>query len=179
MRILIVYATTEGQTRKVARFVADRLVAAGHSVELVPAAEALDTAPSGFRAAVLAGSLHMGRYQQSLEDYVRAHREALNAMPTLFLPVSLAAAGGEADRAEAAGRAGDFCAALGWTPTRTEQVAGAFRFGEYDFFRAWAMRYIAWQKGEKGPAVGEDREYTDWEALGRAVDDWAGALAAS
>ena len=36
MTVLIAYATTEGQTRKIARFCADRLIARGQSVEVLP-----------------------------------------------------------------------------------------------------------------------------------------------
>jgi menaquinone-dependent protoporphyrinogen oxidase len=62
MYLLIAYATTDGQTRKIARFAADRLVTGAHSVELVNVedAEGLDLAR--FDAAVLAGSLHAGGY---------------------------------------------------------------------------------------------------------------------
>jgi menaquinone-dependent protoporphyrinogen oxidase len=35
MKILIAYATTEGQTRKICRYCADVLIDEGHSVELL------------------------------------------------------------------------------------------------------------------------------------------------
>ena len=57
MRILICYATTEGQTRKICRFVADHLMDKGHSVELLSADDGLDEASeldlNRFDAAVL------------------------------------------------------------------------------------------------------------------------------
>ena len=37
MRVLIVYATVEGQTGKIARFLADKLQSDGHKVDLVDA----------------------------------------------------------------------------------------------------------------------------------------------
>ena len=46
MKILVVYATTEGQTRKVARHVFDRLAGAGHSVELLPAGTRAGSIPA-------------------------------------------------------------------------------------------------------------------------------------
>ena len=64
MYLLIAYATTDGQTRKIARFAADRLASLGHAVELlnVEDAEGLDLAR--FDGAILAGSLHAGGYPQ-------------------------------------------------------------------------------------------------------------------
>lgn len=176
MRILITYATTEGQTRRIARHVASRLIEAGHSVEMLAAADAGELNLPLFDAAILAGSVHLGKVQPVLGDFASAHAQTLNAMPTLFLLVSLAVAGGKPeDMAELDRIAGDFAAGAGWTPGQVEHVAGAFRFGQYDFFRALAMRWIAHQKGQEVDPQG-DTEYTDWAALDAAVADWAGAI---
>ena len=178
MKILIVFATTEGQTAKVARFVLDRLVAAGHSAALLPAAEAGAVDPAGFDGAVVAGSVHAGHYQKDLVGWARAHAGPLGQVPTLFLSVSLGAAGDDAeDWAGLRACVDRFAAETGWTPARVEHVAGAFRFSEYDFFKSWAMRWIASRKDPGAPS-GEDREYTDWEALEALVGDWTAGLGA-
>lgn len=178
MKILIVYATTEGQTRKVARFVFDRLADAGHAVELVPASDAKGRDGSGFAAAVVAGSVHAGRYQKELVDWARDSAPGLRPLPTMFLSVSLTAAGEDAEDWKGLRACVErFSEETGWTPTRVEHVAGAFRFSEYDFFKSWAMRWIAAQKDES-VKPGQDKEYTDWEALGRLLGDWTAGLAA-
>jgi menaquinone-dependent protoporphyrinogen oxidase len=178
MKILIVYATTEGQTRKVARFVFDRLARAGHAAALVPASEAGGLDPAGFDAAVVAGSVHAGRYQTDLVSWVQAAAQGLGQVPSLLLSVSLTAAGDEAeDWAGLRACVDRFVEETGWTPARIEHVAGAFRFSEYDFFKSWAMRWIAAQKDES-VRPGEDKEYTDWDALGRVIGDWTAHLAA-
>jgi menaquinone-dependent protoporphyrinogen oxidase len=177
MKILIAYATTEGQTRKIARACADRLADAGHAVELLPAADADDVEVSRFDAAILAGSLHAERYQRPLVHLAHNHAAALASRPTLFLSVSLSAAGTSPEDLAGLDRAlAAFVAETGWTPDRVEQVAGAFRFGEYDFFKAWVMRRIAAERGETVAGTG-DVEYTDWDALGAALDDWTAGLA--
>ena len=177
MYLLIAYATTDGQTRKIARFAADRLAGQGHSVELlnVEDAEGLDL--SRFDGAVLAGSLHVGGYQKALARYARTARAELAMLPTLFLAVSLSAAGNDPEDWEGLRRClAEFETETGWTPGRVEHVAGAFRFSEYDFFRAWAMRRIADQKGEK-VEPDRDKEYTDWPALILALDGWVAGVA--
>jgi menaquinone-dependent protoporphyrinogen oxidase len=176
MFLLIAYATTDGQTRKIARFAADRLADLGHAVELlnVEDAEGLDL--SRFDGAILAGSLHAGGYQKALARYASAAAPQLSGMPTLFLAVSLSAAGNDPDDWAGLRRCLDeFQSETGWTPGRIEHVAGAFRFSEYDFFRAWAMRRIADQKGET-VEPGKDKEYTDWAALVLALDGWLAGL---
>ncbi|MCU0911762.1 MAG: protoporphyrinogen oxidase, partial [Rhodobacteraceae bacterium] len=163
-----------GQTRKIARFAADRLADAGHAVELMCAEDAEGLDLGRFDRAVLAGSVHLGAFQKALVSFAKENAAALAGMPTLFLSVSLAAAGDDAKDWTGLGDClATFTAETGWTPGRVEHVAGAFRFGEYDFFRSWAMRWIARSKGEAEPAAGQDREYTDWAKLAALLDAWA------
>lgn len=176
MKLLIVYATTDGQTRKIARFCADRLADAGHGVELLSAAEAPGVVLSRFDGAVLAGSLHLGGFQKPLEVFAHTEAAALTAMPSLFLTVSLSAAGADVEDWDGLrGAVEAFGAQTGWIPGKVLYVAGAFRFSEYDWVRAWVMRRIAREKGETIDH-GHDREYTDWEALGTALDTWVAGL---
>ncbi|MGV6850015.1 MAG: flavodoxin domain-containing protein [Marinibacterium sp.] len=172
LRYLVVYATTEGQTRRICRFCADHLASHGHSVEMLRAEDAGDIDLPLFDAVILAGSVHLGRIQPALADFAATHAMALNTCPTLFLVVSLAiAANDPADCGELDRIAQDFADAAGWSPSRVDHVAGAFRFAEYDFFRSLAMRWIARQKGQDID-TSSDMEYTDWAALAALMDRW-------
>jgi len=176
MKILIAYATTDGQTRKIARFVADHLTNGGHSTELLNVADAEGLDLARFDRAVLAGSLHAGGFQKALSEFVTGQGAVLAAMPSLFLAVSLSVAGNDPDDwAGLQACVTKFLTHAAWVPGRIEHVAGAFRFSEYDFFRSWAMKRIAAQKGE---AVGPDgdKEYTDWPKLSAALDAWLAGL---
>lgn len=177
MRVLVLYASTEGQTRKICRFAADRLVAEGHSVELLNAEDVEGLEAGRFDAALLAGSVHVGKIQPALIEAAREHATALAAMPTLYLQVSLAAAGKDPEELDELREiAQETAEGFGWVPSRTEQVAGAFRFSEYDFFKSWAMRWIASQHRQDVDPK-RDRDYTDWAALGAVIDDWAAGAA--
>ncbi len=174
MNILICYASTEGQTRKICRFAADLLNGLGHSVELLQATEGDQLDLMRFDRAILAGSVHVGAVQQELSDFAAAHAAGLSAIPSLFLLVSLAAAAEDpGDRAELERIASDFCGAAGWSGAGVHHIAGAFRFTQYDFFRSWAMRWIAHTRGQTVDPH-SDREYTDWAALEGILKDWAG-----
>ena len=178
MKILIVYATTEGQTRKIARFAADHLTGKGHSVELLHAEDAEDAVPGDYGGVILAGSIHAGHYQAPLVDFAKANAAALDRVPNLFLSVSLSAAGRDAKDWEGLGMVLDaFKERTGWTPARVEQVAGALRYSQYDFLRYWAMRWIASQRGQRHDHD-EDVEFTDWEKLAALLDDWTAAAGA-
>lgn len=175
MPILIVYATTEGQTQKIARFCADELTRAGHSVELLAAADADAPDPARHTSAILAGSVHAGAYQGSLVDYAAKHATVLNGMKTLFLSVSLSAAGDDTGDWDGLRRiVEEFTSQTGFTPGRVEHVAGAFRFTQYDFLKSWAMRWIAAQRKQTVDPKA-DKEYTDWARLAAVLKEWAPA----
>jgi menaquinone-dependent protoporphyrinogen oxidase len=172
MTVLIAYATSEGQTRKIARHVADRIVVSGGAVELLGLADADEIDLGRFDRVILAASVHAGNYQRALSDFAVKYAGQLHKKPTLFLSVSLAVAGHDAEDWRGLDRIlKDFEEATGWIPGRIEQVAGAYRPSEYDIFRRFIMRRIVAAKDPEAD-LDADREYTDWKALDTLVDDW-------
>lgn len=172
MKILIAYATSEGQTRKIARHAAHHLAESGHAVELLALSDASPGDLAHYDRVILAASVHVGHYQNELADFVHDARDILSDKSTLFLSVSLAAAGHDAEDWQGLDRIlSDFSEATGWTPERTEQIAGAYLPGRYDMFRRFVMRRIIARK-DPGADLDNDIEYTDWAALTAALDAW-------
>jgi len=176
MKILLAYASTEGQTRRVAQHVADRIADAGYPVELLGLADADHIDLGRFDGAILAASVHAGRYQRALTTFASGRSDSLRDIPTLFLSVSLGAAGHDAEDWKGLDRVlEDFVDATGWTPKRVEQVAGAYRPSQYDVFRRFIMRrIIAARDPDADPDA--DKEYTDWQVLDGLTDDWLASL---
>ena len=176
MKVLVAYATSEGQTRRIARQVTDRISDARHAVELLELSDASDIDLKRCDGVILAASLHMGHYQRTLSDFVAKHAKDLAEKPTLFLSVSLAAAGHEAEDWRGLDRIlEDFIEATGWVPDRVEQVAGAYLPSKYDIFRRFMMRRIIASR-DLGVNLDADQEYTDWSALKLVVDEWLATL---
>jgi menaquinone-dependent protoporphyrinogen oxidase len=172
MRILIVYGTTEGHTRELCRFIAHKLSAAGHQIEAHDASEA-PPEPSGFDAVILAGSLHLGRYQAALTDYARERHAQLDAMASAFVSVSLSAAGVDPNDWAGLGECLDrFERETLWRPRAVCQAAGAIRYSRYDYFKGLAIRFIAERRGVRTVAS-RDYDLTDYAALERFALEFA------
>jgi menaquinone-dependent protoporphyrinogen oxidase len=171
MKILVLYGTTEGQTRKIAEFIARHLRDIGDAVSLVDATGDLSTVEvRDHDAAIVAASLHAGEYQKPVVHFARANHAWLNMMPSAFVSVSLSAAGSDPEDLKGiADCAERFKTETGWTTAEVHHVAGAFRFTEYDFFKRWVMKLIAWEKSVK-VEPGQDLELTNWEALSATVE---------
>ena len=174
--VLVIYGTTEGQTRKIAEFITDALKARGAEVELVDSAsERAAQVQPVYAAAIVCGSLHQSRFQSSLLHFLKANQGWLAGIPTVFIAVSLTAAlDDDQSRAELQKLAEAFCAEAAWTPATTRQVAGALRYSQYDYFKRLIMKLIARQHGDDTD-TSHDYEYTDWDDLTRFVEAFLAA----
>ncbi|HEX2878048.1 MAG TPA: flavodoxin domain-containing protein [Polyangiaceae bacterium] len=173
--LLILYGTREGHTRRIAEHVASTATRSG-----VPAicrdVETLggEIDFNSFAAIVLAGSIHAGKYPAKLVKLVRDKRDALERLPTLLLTVCLAQAGIEKvdsppEKRTAAAQAvqamvDEFIEKTGFRPTRTQAVAGALPYTQYNFFIRWIMKRIVAKEGGDTD-TSRDYVYTDWSAL--------------
>ena len=89
---------------------------------------------------------------------------------TAFLPVSLSAASKDADDIKGLEECiRRFTTDTGWKPGEIHNVIGAFKYTQYDFFKRWGMKLIAYQKGVSTDAS-HDLELTDWLALTQIAD---------
>lgn len=170
--VLVYYGTGEGQTAKVAGRVVDALSDRGHDARAVDAADGIgDRGLNDFDAVVVGASVHAGRHQSAVREFVSANREALAAKPTAFFQVSLSSAT-EAGREQAAGYVEAFLDATGWHPDRIATFGGALRFSEYGFLKRLLIQQIARREFPDADRS-RDVEFTDWQAVADFANDVA------
>ena len=174
MNVLLLYGTSEGQTGKIARFVTERLVQDGQKALMIEARESAFIPDLGeFDAVLIAASLHAGRFQREVIEFVKHNRQALAEKSSALLSVSLSAAG--RDPQDVVGLAtcvAQFIEQTGWTPGRVHHVAGALRYSAYGLITRWVMRHIAARRGAPTDTR-RDYELTDWQDLARFIDEFA------
>lgn len=173
-KVLVIYGTTDGHTRKIATFIADHLRAQGAVVDVVdsatPAAAAVQPI---YGAALIAGSLHEHLHQRALVHFVKENVEWLNTLPTAVVSVGLSAAMLDAEsQAQARNNLQYFLEQTGLKPALAKTVGGALLYTKYDWFKRTMMRMIARQMGKDVDDT-RDHEYTDWDELRRFVDAFA------
>jgi menaquinone-dependent protoporphyrinogen oxidase len=179
--ILVLYATREGQTRRIAEHLAATIRARDLSAEVVDARQV----PPGFsvgayEAAILTASVHLGKHEPEMVEFVKRHRAELERTPAAFLSISLSEAGAEDPAAPPERRAQsaadvermiqEFLSETAWHPSHIHAVAGALLYTKYNFLVRFVMKIIAKRAGGSTD-TSHDHEYTDWAALDRFVQE--------
>jgi menaquinone-dependent protoporphyrinogen oxidase len=128
-RILVLFASTHGQTRSIAERIATTLREQGFEVEMQDAGKLPADLSLGLFAGVVIGASIHAHHQGEAVDFARNHHLLLNSLPTAFFSVSLAAAD-EDDQSRAATREylDEFLDATGLQPTLSQSFAGAILF---------------------------------------------------
>lgn len=168
---LVYYATNEGQTGKIAAHIAETLRGRGHQAMVLDAAEGAEPALDAYDAVLVGASIHGGRHQESVVEFVTANREALAALPTAFFQVSMSAAS-ESKAADAAAYLETFLEETGWNPDRIAQFGGALRFSEMGFLKRLVVKQVV-KRGDPDLDISGDSEWTDWDAVENFADDVA------
>ncbi|WP_049920708.1 flavodoxin domain-containing protein [Haloferax sulfurifontis] len=171
---LVIYGTGEGQTAKIAERVATVLSERGHEASALNVHDQLESFTlEEYDSVVVGASIHVGKHQGEVRDFVTDNQDALSEMPTAFFQVSLSSAN-EEKREEAAGYVESFLTETEWHPDRIGQFGGALRFSEYGFLKRLMMKRIANDLLTEERKPTGDLEFTDWDA----VDAFAADVAA-
>jgi menaquinone-dependent protoporphyrinogen oxidase len=176
-RILLLFATREGQTEKIARVITDHLEEAVANPALVDIAEVDKTelAPlTDFDLLVFGASLHEGRIEKSMQQFINTHAKVISGIPHSFFLVSLSAAEKNAvQRKSWLEEAGEKVqSSLGVHFDHMEMIAGALRYSKYSWLEKFFMKRIVGKAGGDTD-TSRDYEYTDWQQ----VYDYARSLA--
>jgi menaquinone-dependent protoporphyrinogen oxidase len=169
-KIYVPYGTTEGQTAKIAEYIADVIQGHGHEAHTADIKRSGDAIPDGCDAVIVGASIHMGKHDAHVGDFVRKNLAALERLPSAFFSVSLAAYG---DTAEAESYVEEFEQDTGWRPATVALFGGALLYTEYGFLKRHVMKKIARDKpGNLGTDTSRDYVYTEWDGVRRFAEDF-------
>ena len=166
MKLLIVYATREGQTRKIAFRLADHLRGSGAEVEVHDARRPFSLALRDFDHLIFGASMHAGGLEKEIRDFIARHQAEISARPRSFFLVLLSAATKDKTLRDEWLRDAEskFKEQIPVVFDHFEMVAGALRYSQYPLPLKWIMQRIARQAGE-GTDISQDYEYTDWDQV--------------
>ena len=162
-RVLVVYASEEGQTSRIARRLGELFSARGMEVAVRDCTQA-DAAErlASFDGVVIGSAIHYGHHAKQVREFVKDHRAILKTRHTAFFAVSLSAGGPSRDLAVARSYLEEFAAETDWKSDQAASFAGAIQNSRYGIIKTLLVRLALRKAG--APESG-DHEYTDWKAV--------------
>jgi menaquinone-dependent protoporphyrinogen oxidase len=161
--VTVLFATTEGQTARIAEHIAAQLRRRGHRVEVAPASS--DQLELTTCAGVIIGaSVHYGHHPAWLARLLRARD--LRGLKSAFFSVSLGAKKRYATR---------FLRRARWTPDLVGVFRGALLYSKYGPLKRLVVRTFAAIAGHDTD-TSRDYEYTEWKAVERFASAFSETL---
>lgn len=164
--ILIVYATREGQTQKIAEQIYRVLIELGINVEIHSATESFEFHIESFDLLLFGASVHTGKVEKEVIEFIQEHRNEIRQKQNAFFLVQLASATPDTklrnEKMKKARRQLEEQAQFSFD--RIELISGALKYSEYSFFIKWIMKHISKQTGGDSD-TSKDYEYTDWKQV--------------
>jgi len=169
--ILIIYATTDGQTKKISERLQQVIEQQGHQVTAVPVEDAARLALATFDKIVIGASIRYGKHSQLIVDFIEKNRALLESRPNAFFSVNVVARKPEKCRPEDNPYLQKFLRRISWQPRELAVFAGKIDYPSYRPIDRFMIRLIMWMT--KGPTDPQAViEFTDWqqvESFGKLV----------
>ena len=175
--ILILYGTSEGHTAKVAKHLAEIARHKGYSVALREVkALSQDFNLEGYQAIVIGASVHAGKYQSEVKDFIKRNSTSIKHIPSAFFSVCLTAAQtGEQTKLQVSQYIKQLLDDTNWQPLKIGSFSGALLYTQYGFFKRYLMRMMA-KKNGGDIDTSRDYVYTDWNGVEQFMDEFLTSL---
>jgi menaquinone-dependent protoporphyrinogen oxidase len=166
--ILILYSTTDGQTRRIGERIQALLAAQQHDITLHNLLEAdrqlgaAGLAP--FDKVVIGASIRYGKHQPAVFDFVNRHTAMLAVKPGAFFTVNVVARKPAKNAPDTNPYMKKFLSQVPWQPATLGVFAGKINYPIYSFGDRQVIRFIMWMTN--GPTRADAVvEFTDWQLV--------------
>ncbi len=174
-KILIVYSTTDGHTRKICERLQQVIEQQGQQVQLLPVEEPHPEL-SQFDKIVVGGSIRYGKHSKLIYTFINNNQQLLESKPNAFFSVNVVARKPEKAQPETNPYLQKFLGQISWQPKQLAVFGGELNYPSYRYLDRQMIRLIMWMT--KGPTAADTVvDYTDWEQVatfGRLIREMQG-----
>ena len=161
MEDLIIYSSTDGQTKKICERIKDHL-SPYNKFKLIPLNEVADENLKFCEKIIIGASIRYGRHSKKVLDFVVKNKNILNSKKTAFFSVNVVARKKEKSTPETNPYVIKFLKKTNWKPSKLSVFAGKVDYPNYNFINRNVIRFI--MKITKGPTdINNSYEFTNWE----------------
>mgnify|MGYP001813711099 FL=1 len=171
--ILIIYATTDGHTRKISQRLQQVIEQQNHQVKLVSINDEADVDLTLFDKIVVGASIRYGKHSPHIYQFIKTNQLILESKPNAFFSVNVVARKPEKCQPDTNPYLRKFLTQIAWKPKQLAVFAGKIDYPKYSFWDRSIIRLIMWiTKGPTDPKT--VKEFTNWqqvEAFGRVISE--------
>lgn len=172
-KILILYASTDGHTRKICDRLQQVIEQQGHQVTLVSVNDESRIDLQTFDKIVIGASIRYGKHSPKITDFINRNKLLLDSKPNAFFSVNIVARKPEKNQPDTNPYLRKFLKQIVWQPREIAVFAGKLDYPKYSFFDRLMIRLIMFiTKGPTDPKA--VIEFTDWqqvESFGRVIGE--------
>jgi menaquinone-dependent protoporphyrinogen oxidase len=164
-RILLLYSSVYGLSRKICERIQASLREKGEQAEVAALADG-DADPAAFDAIVIGASIKHGKHHPSVLDFIRRHKALLDSKPSALFSVNLVARKPAKNTPQTNPYLKRLLARSPWKPKLTGVFAGELDYSRYGPIDKHMMRFVMWIN--KGPTDFDTKvQFTNWDEVER------------
>jgi len=163
MKSLIIYSSTDGQTKKICEKILDHLKNK-ISFDLVSVDRALELNLENYEKIVIGASIRYGKYNSKIFKLINKNLNLLENKQSSFFSVNVVARKKEKNTSATNPYIKKFYLLSRWKPKIIEVFAGKVDYPNYNFINKIVIKFIMYVT--KGPTdTSQSYEFTDWNKV--------------
>ena len=160
MKSLIIYSSTDGQTKKICEAIRENFNNK-EFIEILPLEDAFHLNINNYDQIILGASIRYGNYKSNLFKFIKYNIKILETKKNAFFSVNVVARKNEKSTPDTNPYIKKFLKKTNWRPKKIEVFAGKVDYPNYNFFNKLMIRLIMFIT--KGPTdISHSYEFTDW-----------------
>ena len=167
---LIIYSSTDGQTRNICSRIGEFLCN-DTPLKIISLSEVTNNDIEKYDQVIIGASIRYGKHKKELFKFIDKNLDELTKKDNAFFSVNVVARKPEKNTPETNPYMQKFLLKTAWVPRKLAVFAGKIDYPKYNFVDKQMIRFIMWIT--KGPTnIKNTYEFTDW----KKVDSFAKEL---
>ena len=161
MKILIIYSSTDGHTKKICEVIKENLINKGEH-HLTSIEKAPETNIQFYDYIIIGASIRYGKHNRKVFDFIEKNLNIIEKKKNAFFSVNVVARKNEKNTPETNPYIKKFLSKTRWKPKKLGVFAGKVDYPNYSFLNKQIIRFIMFIT--KGPIdTSKSFEFTNWD----------------
>ena len=170
MNSLIIYSTTDGQTRKICEKIKEYSINK-NSCEIISLDEAFQREVEKYDQIIIGASIRYGRHNPRIYEFIQYNRNILDKKKSAFFSVNVVARKPKKNTPDTNPYIKKFLKRTSWKPTKLGVFAGKIDYPRLSFINRNIIRLIMLFTG--GPTnINNSYEFTNWQNVKKFTSEF-------